>query len=171
MMRMLLAPYGTPISTDAMVDGVERDLNVANNEISVVLNAIEGAVYSFSDEQVFTAISVEIASRPGPQDIDFVLPVVGSDGINMTVRTSDGTVGQGLITMTNNRGYLVIEIGRITVDGAPAPANYLQSINRELPLLVTRSLDTLVTQQAAPGYNLVRVTPTERGLEVIVEVP
>jgi uncharacterized repeat protein (TIGR01451 family) len=169
MIRALAAPYGTTISADAEADGVERDPDAGNNTTTVTMNAIDGAVFTISDQQLFNAIAAEIAHGPVPQDIDFVLPVVGSDGINMTVRTTDGTVGQVLVTITNNKGYLVMEIDRITVNGASAPAHFSQGINRELPLLLTASLDTLVGQQATPGYNLVRVTPTGLGLEVIVE--
>lgn len=167
--RALAAPYGTPISADAAADGVERDPFAANNTASVTLNAIEGSVFSLSNEQVFNAIAAEINIGTGSEEIDFVLPVVGADGIDLTVRTTDGTIGQMQVTMASSQGLLMVKVENVTVNGNQAPGEFLDSVNLELPRLLTQALDTLIAQQAAPGYNLVRVTTEEHGIAVIVE--
>jgi hypothetical protein len=170
--RALAIPRGTTVYATANTDGVERDTNVQNNSVNLNMNALDNAkLITITNEQLYNAILDKIAGNNDVQDIEFVFPTTTANGINMIVRTVDGTVGNVLVTTNRGIGIVTIQFENITVGGKAAPADFTQSIHDELPSLLTDSLDALINQNAAFGYNLIRITSTDHGVEVIVEEP
>lgn len=127
---------------------------------------------AISEEALFNQFVTEIVENQLAQDINFVLPDFVPGGVNYTVRTTDGTVGEVVVAVIDEgTGFVLMQIGSITVDGADAPAHYVASINRELIPLFIGSLDALVEQSIGPGHDLDSMTITDTVIDATFTQP
>lgn len=87
--------------------------------------------------------------------INSVLPdFIAGSGINMVVILNDGTVGTVAITMTSQNGTQRINLGAMTVDGAPAPSSFVDVINTELSDLMIRAIDNFLIARTGSSRRL-----------------
>jgi hypothetical protein len=120
-------------------EGVVADLtNLTPSEITV----------NITENELHDAMQNEIASNPDIVDLEFVLPDFVPDAINMTIRTTNGVVASLTVTITDDNGVAVIQLGTPMVAGVAAPADVIASVNRELPQIITAALDERIYRRA-----------------------
>jgi hypothetical protein len=90
----------------------------------------------------------EIASNPDIVALDFVLPDFVPDAINMTIRTTSGVVASLTVTITDDEGVAVIQLGVPMIGGVAAPTDVIAAVNRELPQIITAALDERISARA-----------------------
>lgn len=104
--------------------------------------------------------------------IEFVLVDIVDGGLLLAVRTVDGVVGIADISLVDSgTGYAIIQIENASVDVEPAPARFMEIINRELPGLIASSLDTLLEYTAGPDYDFRSINFTETTLRISLSTP
>ena len=98
-------------------------------------------VTTITENEFYAAFEQERAAFPAIAQgiVDFV-----TNGINITVRLNTGEVGRVNFVVSNNEGIVTIQISSITtLNGGTASQNYVNVINRDLPALLTATLDKL----------------------------
>lgn len=108
-----------------------------------------------SENEFFTAV---VAARQVYPDIITIVPDFVSGAINMTIAVSGGVVGNVTVTATQGQGFVTFNITSMTVNGAAAPANYVSIINRDLPAILTTTLDSLLSARFGGGINVQSIT-------------
>jgi hypothetical protein len=98
-----------------------------------------------NEQELYQAMADEMAMNPAITQIGFALVDFKTTGEALfTIRLKNGTVGMVTMTMQDGgEGVAVLSIGGMTVNGATAPPAFRDVIQRELPTLVTDSLDAL----------------------------
>jgi hypothetical protein len=123
--------------------------------------ATPGPSTTISENEFFEALETARTNYP---DILTIVPDFVSGAINMTVSVSGGVVGNMQAQVTQEQGFVSFSFTNITVDGTPAPTNYVTIINRDLPTILTTALDNLVTARFGSLLNIQSITVTNEAL-------
>jgi hypothetical protein len=107
---------------------------------------------TISENEFYTAFEQERAAFPTiTQGIADFVP----DGINMTVTLNTGETGRVNFTVSNADGFVTVQISSITnLSGGAASQNYVDIVSRDLPSLITATLDNLVTARFGAGQDV-----------------
>jgi hypothetical protein len=125
---------------------------------------------TIDEQQLFNAMADTIATNGATADIDFALPNLVPGGIALTVRVQD-VIGDVLVNVESNEGFATFQLGETTVGGAPAPADYVDAIQRELMPLLIDSLDMLFAPYFAPEGDLKSMVITDREIQFSQTIP
>ncbi|MFN8375767.1 MAG: hypothetical protein U0694_23205 [Anaerolineae bacterium] len=184
---------GTPQAIDFMVnanttgDQVYANAAINNNRNFVVawvyqLNLGDQDVYArlfnpvilpttatLSENDFYAAFEAERVAFPAiAQGIaDFVV-----GGINLTVTLNTGEAGRVTFTVTDAAGFVSIQISSITaLNGGAASQAYIDTINRDLPSLLTAALDNLVLARFGAGQDVQSITIDNSTMTLTVAEP
>ncbi|MFN8375768.1 MAG: hypothetical protein U0694_23210 [Anaerolineae bacterium] len=111
---------------------------------------------SITENDFYAAFEAERVAFPAiAQGIaDFVV-----GGINLTVTLNTGEAGRVTFTVTDAAGFVSIQISSITaLNGGAASQAYIDTINRDLPSLLTAALDNLVLARFGAGQDVQSIT-------------
>ncbi|MCU0479636.1 MAG: S8 family serine peptidase [Anaerolineae bacterium] len=87
--------------------------------------------------------------------INSVLPdFIANTRIDMVIILDDGTVGIVPITLSSQNGTNRVVFGAMTVNGQPAPANFISIINTELPDLLINSMNNFITERTGASRRI-----------------
>ena len=123
--------------------------------------------FTITEAMLFQAMQAQISSNPAIVDIDFALVDFVPGNINLTVRMTDGTLGEVAVSVVDADGFVVFQIDSITVGGAAAPVAFVESVQRELMTLLVDSFDVLLVQQFGAWQYVASMVVTE--MEIVVE--
>jgi hypothetical protein len=129
---------------------------------------LEPVVWATVNEQeLYQAMADEIATNPATTQIGFSLVDFKATGEALfTIRLKNGTVGMVTMTMRDGgEGVAVLSIGGMTVNGTTAPPTFRDAIQRELPTLVTESLDALYEFKVGTARDLEELWMTAMTIE------
>ncbi|PJF22123.1 MAG: hypothetical protein CUN56_07580 [Phototrophicales bacterium] len=117
-------------------------------DTSFTLSVVDMAAIQIDEQMLFSAMAAQIAA--GDYDIQFVLVDFTPSYLAFTVRLEDGT----LVTLNGiinpSQGMFTIQYQNILVNGQPAAANVVQTINSQLPRIVTGALESLMIDLGGP---------------------
>ncbi|MFN8372276.1 MAG: cadherin-like domain-containing protein [Anaerolineae bacterium] len=111
---------------------------------------------AISENEFFTAFEQERSAYPViAQGVPDFVP----NGINLTVSLNTGEVGQVSVTVTNQNGFVTLQIASITtLGGGTVSQSYLTAINNSLIPLITATLDNLLLARFGSVQNVESIT-------------
>jgi Leucine-rich repeat (LRR) protein len=118
-----------------------------------------------SEQEFFVRMQDEMATNPAIQEIEFALADFVPGAIRINVGTANGDVGMVVTSLTSENGLALLTIDSITLDGAPAPADYAAIINRELMPLLVSTLNALIEEKMGVGLDLDSMRVTDEAIE------
>jgi hypothetical protein len=119
-------------------------------------------VIRITENELHNAMQDNIVSNPLITDLAFVLPDFTPGNINLTVRLNDGAVAAVTVSVNNTGGIAILQLSAPTINGQIAPMPVVQSINRELPLLITSALDHWIARAGAGDTKLETIAINEQ---------
>lgn len=98
-------------------------------------------------------------------DIVAIEPNFVTDAIEMNVAIS-GAAGNVSVNVTLEDGDIGFDITSMTLNGAPAPANYAEIVSRDLPLILTATLDNLMIARFGSVVDVQSITIDDEAMVV-----
>jgi uncharacterized repeat protein (TIGR01451 family) len=162
---MVTATEGMLVNT-ATATTSDPEPNTTNNSVQTQSRPVEVTMTIVSEQETFLEMQNQIATNPDITTIDFVVIDYIHGGAILTVRTSDGILGEVRIAISDSGGFARIEYLSFTVAGSPAPPEFVESIANELPLLIIDTLDVILNNKAGTGHVIQSINVTQTGIEV-----
>jgi hypothetical protein len=110
--------------------------DIGASEVQIIPTSV-----TITENDMFTAIETVRAGYPdiGTVVVDFV-----PDAMNLSIALSSGVVGNVRVELVQAQGFMTFNIATITINGTPGPTSYVSIISRDLPSILTTTLDNLV---------------------------
>lgn len=123
---------------------------------------------TINERELFNQMVAEVNGDPTIDGIEFTVVDFVPDELHMTIRTADQVVGDAVLSINMPTDYMVITVDSILVEGEPALDSYVAMITTDLPIIIVRSLDTLLQQKIGAVYTLETINVVDMNLEIAV---